>query len=170
MMIPIVTHFRWLYSLFFGVLFFMLAVAPTFSHAQDCCPVGGSRLWIMDFQYVAERCDSSDNGQSQISVICTDHFLPLPTAAYIVAKDAQGSQRGYVWFEGLVAIGDYYQVNALTHTNLPENKRIIGPSLTLEVWSDIPPPLGSGILMQTITFHTSCSQPITAGDQYGAHV
>ena len=61
-------------------------------------------------------------------------------------------------FSGVYNIGDFIEING-------PRKRI--PSrLKFEIWSMDDPPE----LVQTVQFHTSCSQPLFIGDEFGAIV
>lgn len=61
-------------------------------------------------------------------------------------------------FSAVYNIGDFIEISG------PKNR--IPPRLKFEIWSMDDPPE----LVQTVQFHTSCSQPLFIGDEFGAIV
>jgi hypothetical protein len=124
----------------------------------DCCENG--RPAELTFRYVAEDCSHTNNSQAADKQTCND-FGTLPTDAYIYVtdKDQLGHQRENVFFQGWVSAGGSYTMSAANAgaARIPGDTRI---------WVTN----GSGTVLQKVKFHTSCSQPLNAGDQFGAHV
>jgi hypothetical protein len=75
--------------------------------------------------------------------------------AWIVARDKGGKK---VWFSGLVSVGEVFAIDAAAL-----GKKRLKSHTYVDVYD-----AEGGQLLQTIFFHTSCSQPLFEGDQYGA--
>jgi len=83
----------------------------------------------------------------------------LPTFAKIKVFDHK--KRRTELFNGTVEIGDIFEVSG--------PRRRIPPKLIFEIYSIEE---GTGVLerVQTVRFHTSCSQPLSVGDEFGGIV
>ncbi len=123
---------------------------------DDCC-TDGDKPERMAFMYTASDCSSTSHSQSSGSVSCED-FGDLPNSVYIVAWD---KQKGYEWFAGQVNLGEVYIIDALKDPNNKPKK--LGPTTTIDIYTS-----EDGDLLQTVEFHTSCSQPLVIDDQFGA--
>ncbi len=111
----------------------------------------------MAFKCSGDDCSATSHSQSSGSVSCED-FGPLPEDVYIVAWDRQ---KDYEWFVGSVSVGEVFIIDAL---NDPNNKpKKLGPTTTIDIYAS-----EGGDFLQTVEFHTSCSQPLLIDDQYGA--
>jgi len=72
-------------------------------------------------------------------------------------KANPNDNRAKVWFDGQV---DLYSTFWIDATNGGENK--LKAKTFVHIYD------GGGNLLQFIEFHTSCSQPLDAGDQFGS--
>ena len=74
-------------------------------------------------------------------------------------KENPDDSKAKVWFEGLVDINDTFDIDA---TNAGEDK--LKPTTYALIYDS-----GGkgGSLLQKVKFHTSCSQPLAVGDQFG---
>ncbi|NND33887.1 MAG: hypothetical protein HKN76_14960, partial [Saprospiraceae bacterium] len=110
---------------------------------------------------------AGSNHNQTSGVVCVDYYpdLPMPDTVHIVAHDAQGSQISIFWYDNTVIKNQVFVVSGLNHPdeNANDNKKVIGPALELLVYNQ-----AGDSLFQRIEFHTSCSQPIAAGDQFGS--
>ncbi|MBX2815125.1 MAG: T9SS type A sorting domain-containing protein [Saprospiraceae bacterium] len=138
------------------VAFFLWS--PSFSIAQSCCDGSSNQLQIMLMQYTA----SPSCGTAPALVNCTPATGILPATAYIVAKAEGGSNNGLVWFEGDVSTGETFVLNALTAGVNPPK---LSPNTKIEIYNT-----QGGTLLQSVAFHTSCSEPIDIGDRFGASI
>ena len=80
----------------------------------------------------------------------------FPSPAYI--KVFGQNKNKPALFSGVYNIGDFIEISG------PKNR--IPSRLKFEIWSMDEPP----VLAQTVQFHTSCSQPLFIGDEFGAIV
>lgn len=118
----------------------------------------------MTFRYNGGDCSQSDNLQDRQKYDCFDIEPPGPppttagTESYISVTQLGG---GDVFFEGLVAIGDLYTLNA----NRVFDK--LAADLNITIYDPAIGINGAGIL-QTLFVHMSCSQPLFLKDRFGA--
>ena len=82
-------------------------------------------------------------------------YGPLPDVAKIKVFDHKRERNEL--FSGTVAIGKTFEV-----TGDALGRRWIPPKLIVEITDP-----DSGMMVQSIEFHTSCSQPLHVGDQFG---
>ena len=141
------------------------AIYPSFS--QDCClDAQQKRLSYIRLAYTGEDCSSSDHMQAANQVSCIDYESTLgtqdpPDPVLIIAKNGkQGANKGDTLFIGLVSLWGTYLVEGTS-----TNQGLVGPSLDILILDET----GTDTLQFT-NFHTSCSQPIAAGDQFGANL
>jgi hypothetical protein len=125
----------------------------------DCCE-SGKRPSELTFRYVAEDCSHTNNSQAADKQTCNDYgTLPANAYIYVTDKDQLGHHKQNVFFQGPVSAGGTFTMSAATAgtAKIPGDTRI---------WVTN----GAGTVLQKVKFHTSCSQPLNAGDQFGAHV
>jgi hypothetical protein len=126
----------------------------------DCSLVCDEKPYDMTFKYDGD--DDSDNDQSGNEVVISPEVVyPFPNPANI---EVYGHKYGktkralqpLATFEG-VEIGELFSVH-----NVRSNWRI-PPRMTFEIYDP-----ENDDLVQTVTFHTSCSQPLKGHDEFGA--
>ena len=106
--------------------------------------------------YTGQTCTANCNVQAAGKVIVTgDPAGASPVR--IVVRDS--SSTGTIWFNGTVALGKTFVIDP--------SKVAAGATLGTNTWVQISSSDGSTVL-QTILFHTSCSQPLRPGDMYGS--
>jgi len=99
------------------------------------------------------------HSQDAGKVVVDPESIAAPGSAFIVATDKSdpNDSKARIYFSGTVALGDSFLIDAL---NAGQSK------LTSRTHVFIYDSEG-GNLLQSIEFHTSCSQPLELGDQYG---
>ncbi|NND52234.1 MAG: T9SS type A sorting domain-containing protein, partial [Saprospiraceae bacterium] len=119
----------------------------------DCCDIG-NKPSEMTFIYTGEDCSASQNTQDPSKAECLGNPAMDPSV-YIIASDG-GSE---IYFEGTVGINEAYTISASNagQTQLDNNSIIY-------IYDS-----QGGTLLQEANFHASCSQPLGAGDQFGAN-
>lgn len=123
-------------------------------YCEDLCQGGGVKPAVLEMEYTGEDCSATSHSQSAGVVNCSGDpaFAPL---VHIVARDTPGKN---IWFQGDVMLGATFDIDAA----FGGATRLKG-----ETHCDIYD-VGTGALLQTVEFHTSCSEPLTLGDQFGS--
>jgi hypothetical protein len=134
-------------------------LCPLFGEGFALCQLGDPRVLTMN--YTGETCAATSHSQDPGKVECIDYGT-LPASVHIRASDKSNPDDGgaRVWFEGSVVLDSTFDIDA---TLAGENK------LTSTTYVHIFDTAG-GTLLQYIEFHTSCSQPLYEGDQFGSLV
>ncbi|GAB4255790.1 MAG: hypothetical protein Kow0027_22640 [Saprospiraceae bacterium] len=122
--------------------------------SQDCCD-SGEKIAQLTMTYTGEDCSATSHNQDPDKVSCDGDPNDMATV-HIVASEKKGGD-GKVWFEGDVNLGEQFTLDA---ANANESR------LKSNTWVDIYSP--SGQLLQRVQFHTSCSQPLSIGNQFGS--
>ncbi|MCS6806044.1 MAG: hypothetical protein RMM98_17295 [Acidobacteriota bacterium] len=117
---------------------------------------GGVKPQSLTLEYTAEDCSATDHSQDPSKVSCTD-FGRLTSSVFIRATDEKD---GLVWFQGTVLEGQTFIIDARN-----AGKTRLGTNTRVEIFAS-----QGGPLLQRVIFHTSCSQPLINGDQYGSLV
>ena len=119
----------------------------------DCC-VGKSKIKSLTMLYTGQDSNASHNSQDpkKTSAVGDPNFA---SPVRIIAK---GKKNGNL-FDGVVNLGETFVIDA---ANIGKNK--LDSETNVEIF-DL-----NGNLLQTIKFHTSCSQPLFIGDQFGSLV
>ncbi len=135
--------------------------------AEDCCD-SGNKLQTVTMQYTAQNCDASQNSQDPRKVLCDEADPPpvLPEVVWIRASDKRDPNRHHakIWFDGPVDLmidDGIFVIDAAT-----AGKRKLKSNTWVHVFEISAQ--GDLTLLQTLKFHTSCSQPLSAGDQFGS--
>jgi len=112
-------------------------------------------------QYTGKNCAASNNDQDPKKTQC-EGDPRFESEVFIRASDKENpdDSKAKVWFEGMVELDDTFDIDA---TNAGDDK------LKSSTWALIYGSRG-GRLLQKINFHTSCSQPLAIGDQFGSLV
>ncbi len=123
---------------------------------DDLCDAGKPRVAMMEF--TGADCSATSNSQDPTKISCAD-FGVLPATVRIVASDKENPDdtRAKTWFDGTVALNGTFGIDA---TNAGANR------LKANTWVHIY--ALDGTLLQSVKFHTSCSQPLELGDQFGS--
>ena len=125
---------------------------------DDCCDFGKPQKITM--RYTGEYCDATSHTQDPDKVSCTGDPDDFPDV-YIISNDDSNPSAGNIWFSGPVTLNGNYVIDATAagETKLP-------PNTYVHIFKQVG---GSLVLLQTVNFHTSCSQPLNDGDQWGAN-
>lgn len=125
------------------------------ANPADCCD--GRKVKALIMRYTANDCSATSHSQDPSKVVCRDHQA-LPDLVYIVANDRESAHDGNIWFQGWVPKDGVFAINAAG-----SRKDRLGGETRIHIF-DRP----CGQLLQFVKFHTSCSQPLLKGDNYGA--
>lgn len=109
-------------------------------------------------QYTGEDCSATNHSQADGRVSCDGDPAFAPTVRIVASDRADLKEsRVNIWFDDTVALNATFDVDdALAgETQLKSNTFIHVFGL-------------DDTLLQSIMFHTSCSQPLVAGDQFGS--
>jgi hypothetical protein len=120
------------------------------SGADLCENYGKPQLLTM--LYTGDNVNDNSQDASKVS-IAGDPLFTSPVRI-VASQDAYGG--GNVYFDGEVLVGDSFLIDATLSGN---------SELRSETWVTIYDLNGN--LLQLINFHTSCSQPLLLGDQFG---
>lgn len=126
---------------------------------EDCCE-SGNKLQQILVTYTGEGCDATMHSQKPNKVKCEGD--PFGADAHIRATDRKNPNDtgGKIWFEGDVNVGEQFIIDA---NNAGKSK--LKSKTYIHVFDQT-----TGDLLQTLKFHTSCSQPLFVGDQFGSIV
>jgi hypothetical protein len=108
---------------------------------------------FLSMTYTGDDCSASSHSQSKKSVTCSGDPDDEATV-HVVARTRQGA----VYFAGDVDLGGSFDLDsgALGLSRLTAET-------VVEIWTE-----DESTLLQTVGFHTSCSQPLAIGDQFGS--
>ncbi len=108
------------------------------------------------FEYTGESCAASDNDQGDKAKCSGDPNGASPVKVTCTSKDCTGSNPKIVVTPSgeSVKVGDTVKIDAVGRSTLHSNTK-----LTLST---------GGSTVQTLEIHTSCSQPLVVGDQFGS--
>jgi uncharacterized repeat protein (TIGR01451 family) len=130
----------------------------------DCIPPaafceGGAKPKILVMQYTGDNCGATQHSQAAGKVTCSGDVDFMPLVRIRASNSSDPNNAGaLVYHDANVMLGDLFEIDA---TMAGQTK------LATDTWMHIFV-AGGGPLLQTVKFHTSCSQPLNAGDQYGA--
>ncbi|MCP3915515.1 MAG: hypothetical protein GY711_08175 [bacterium] len=125
-------------------------------NTTDYCTYG-SKPRLLRMSYTGEGCEATEHGQAPDKVECSGSPNAAPLV-HIRASDKNNPDDSHakVWFEGPVALGEDFYLDAYY---AGENE--LKSDTHLHVFTE------SGVLLQYVKFHTSCSQPLRPMDQFG---
>ncbi len=129
--------------------------------AAICPPGSGNKIKSLQLVYTKENCSFSANSQPAAKWSCADSG-PLLNTVYILVSDKSSptDSKAKKWFEGTVSVGGIFTASAANGG---------ATTLAADTYIYIFASKG-GARLQTIKLHTSCSQPLNAGDQFGSIV
>lgn len=126
--------------------------------AEDCC-ADGNRPEAFELKYTGQDCDATNTSQDENKYSCDGdpEFAPL---VYIIASDKENpdDHHAAIYFEGLVGLDESFVISALN-----TNHGHFHAKTFVHIFS-----ADTDEVLQTVEFHTSCSQPLFTGDQYGS--
>jgi len=118
---------------------------------NSICPAKPSKIEMV---YTGEDCGASSHVQDPAGVTCNgDPAFADPVHIRVSMK----SQPSRVYFDGIVPLNGTFEMDG---AGQPSGK--VPPNSKVEIFDM------AGTLLQVTTFHTSCSQPLNVGDQFGA--
>jgi hypothetical protein len=131
------------------------STSPTAS--DNLCDSGVGKPRALIFIYTGLGCDATHDAMDPGKVTCTgDPLMASTVRIHVSDKSNPYDSGGHVYFDGNVNLGGAFTADAM---NAGQTRF---PASTFAFVFDL-----SGNLLQSIGFHTSCSQPIQDGDQYG---
>ena len=123
----------------------------------DCCDLGGKPT-IIALTYLGTDCSTTITSQDPGKVECIGNPAG-DLEVYIISNDNSNPHDGKIWFSGTVPLFNVYVLHA---SNAGSDN--FGSTTYIHIFDE-----ENGNLLQFVKFHTSCSQPINEGDQYGAN-
>lgn len=125
--------------------------------SPDVC-FDGIKPTALTLTYTGEGCGASSNTQDPGKAPCSGDPAAAP-AVFVRATDKSSPSdlSGKKLFEGTVALGAAFTLSAANAG---------GTTLPSGTWIHLFD--GGGALLQTVGVHTSCSQPLFVGDQFGS--
>ena len=122
----------------------------------DLCENG--KPSVLSLKYTGDDCTASNHSQEAGNVVCEgDPNFEASVRIVVTDKRKFGDKNENVWFDGIVALGGMFEADS---ANAGEGR--LSPTTVVYVF-DL-----SGNLLQQVEFHTSCSQPLFFGDQFGS--
>ena len=109
---------------------------------------------ILTVQYTGEGCSATSHQQDPGQVRCIGDPGLAPLVRVVAAMEVGG---GWVWFDGMVALGETFDIDAANGGQANLKSKIL-----IELFDP------TGVPLQTVGFHTSCSQPLNVGNQFGS--
>ncbi|MCH8871007.1 MAG: hypothetical protein IIC85_14945, partial [Chloroflexi bacterium] len=121
----------------------------------DACDTVGKPI-ILTMMYTGDDNPTSHTQDPSKAVITGSIFNTDPVHIIATDKRDPSSSKAKVWFDGPVALGGTFDIDA---TSL--GRRRLSSNTYVHVFNGV-------TLLQSIKFHTSCSQPLNLGDQFGS--
>ena len=123
--------------------------------AHDCEDGRPAKLTM---RYTGEGPSTSSNSQTSDKWVATGDPNDAPSVRIVVSdRNKKVTETGLTYFDGIVALGGFFTADAAA---VGGDK--LGTQTIIRIY-DL-----SGNLLQYVDFHTSCSQPISIGDTFGA--
>jgi hypothetical protein len=131
--------------------------APSSPPSMNDCE---GKVVKMIMKYTRDDCSKMIHHQAAGKALCSGNSGQLPESVYIRVTDNSSAKdfRCMTFFKGTVQAGQNYTIDAGVVGALKANTYIY--------IYDAP----NGKLLQSVQVHTSCSQPLAAGDQFGANL
>jgi len=129
------------------------------SETGDFCAGGGVKPASLMLEYTGEDCSASANSQPSSKWSCIgDPAMASPVRIVVSNKSTWNDSNAKVWHDAVVPLNGLFLAAA---SNAGENH------LKSNTYVHILSSPGDSVL-QTVEFHTSCSQPLFANDQFGS--
>ena len=119
--------------------------------------VGNAKGTLLRMRYTGDSCAASSHSQDPGSVTCSGDPAFAPVVRLVVQDKDLGDGSPEVYFDGTVTLGGIFDIDStvIGRTRLKGETWIIALDQNDNV-------------IHTVSFHTSCSQPLHGFDQYGA--
>ena len=143
---------------------FEVEVSNVFALTFNCqfCDHQGSgrdKPRLLAMEYTGEDCAATSHSQDPNLVTCSgDPAFETPVRIVAADKPDPDNPTAHIWFDGQVDLGEIYEIDA---ANAGQSR------LSGETYVFVYDLMNN--LLQVVSFHTSCSQPLDANDQFGAH-
>ena len=119
----------------------------------------GVKPCALTMLYTGENCSASNHHQDPKKVKCNgDPAFTDPVHILATDKKNPDDPKAKIWFDGIVDLNAEFVINA---TNAGETKLKASTHVFIYNATD-------DTLLQTIEFHTSCSQPLFEDDQFAS--
>jgi len=120
---------------------------------ESVCP---TKPRTIEYTYVGTDCSASNYVQDPSSVRCSGDPMYADPVHIVISKS---NKPGEVYFDGIVSLGQAFVEDG---AGFPSGK--VAPNTRIQIFDML------GTLLQDASFHTSCSQPLEVGDQFGASI
>lgn len=121
----------------------------------DPIAICGSKPASIEWTYVGGDCSASNYAQDPAGVTCGGDPGAADPVRIVMTHNTQPNR---VYFDGIVTFGQtFVELGSAGHKNGK-----VPPTTRVQIF-DL-----AGNLLQQSDFHTSCSQPLEVGDQFGA--
>ncbi len=127
--------------------------------AVDSCATGKPVLLTMVYTGDGDDATSHTQDDGKVNVV-GDPNDAASVRIVAINKENMDDKKLKVWFDGTVALGDSFDINADTGDG-KKKKKLGSKTFVLVLDAD-------GNLLQHVEFHTSCSQPLNIGNQFGS--
>jgi hypothetical protein len=128
---------------------------PDGSDPENCSLVCDDKPFELTLRYDGDEDSNHNQSGNEVIISPEDVASSFPADATILVYGHKWKKPELLG-EFDVSIGGFFSVSG-PHKRIP-------PRLTFEIYDDG----AEGDPVQTVTFHTSCSQPLDAGDEFGA--
>lgn len=119
----------------------------------------GAELQMIVMKYTGKDCGASEHSQQAKKFSCEgDPEFASEVSILASDKSDPDSNKAKLWFNGLVGLDGTFTIDA---ANASQNK--LKADTFVHIFDN-----DSGELLQSVKFHTSCSQPLNVGDQFGS--
>ena len=123
---------------------------------NSVCETGKPQVLTM--QYTGDNCLATDHNQDPEKVYCDGDPVYNPTVNIIATdKSNPDDPKAKTWFDATVTLNGTFDIDA---TNYGETK--LKAHTHVHIYDTF------GKWLQSLEFHTSCSQPLAVGDQFGS--
>jgi hypothetical protein len=146
----------------FGSLVFEHYVTDSgVSDTGPCPPCVTGKPKVLTMEYTGEGTVQIHNQDAGKVSVTGDPAFATPVRIIATDRSNPLDSKAKIWFDGTVSLNGMLDIDA---TNAGATK------LSADTWVFIYPAQGGppATPLQTVKFHTSCSQPLAVGDQYGS--